>query len=152
MSKGTADNIGLVNFRKGNIGIGTMASVIDMLIRIKNAQLAHSERLLVPFSKNNFEIIKILKDKKFIEEIEKKKKKVGRSEHFFLEIKLNQAQPFGNLNLLSRPSRKMYAKSREMGKTFSGYGISIVSTTKGIMTGEDAKKQKLGGELIAEIY
>lgn len=129
-----------------------MNSIIDMLIRIKNAQLAHSERLLVPFSKSNFEITKILKDKKFIEEIEKKKKKAGKSEHLFLEIKLNQAQPFGSLNLFSRPSRRMYAKSRDLGKSFSGYGVSIVSTTKGIMTGEEARKQNLGGELIAEVW
>lgn len=129
-----------------------MNSIIDMIIRIKNAQLAHSERLLVPFSKNNFEITKILKDKKFIEEIDKKKKKIGKSEHLFLEIKLNQTQSFGKVNLFSKPSRKMYVKSRDLGKSFSGYGVSIVSTTKGIMSGEEAKKQNLGGELIAEIW
>lgn len=132
-----------------------MNSVIDMLIRIKNAQAAKKERILISFSKSKFEVAKILKEKNFIQDIERKKKKVGKTEQSFLEIKLNlnSHQPaIAGMKVISKPSRRFYLKKKDIKPVVSGYGISIISTSKGIMTGQDARKNNLGGEVIAEVW
>ena len=132
-----------------------MISIIDMLIRIKNAQMNKKERVLVSFSKANLEVAKILKNKNFIQDFERKKKKIKKTEHPFLEIKLNsgkQKPAIAGLKIVSRPSRRFYLKKEEIKPVVSGFGISIISTSKGIMTGEEAKKNNLGGELIAEVW
>lgn len=141
--------------RKDNIGIGTMNTVTDMLIRIKNAQAAKKERVLIPFSKSKFEVAKILKEKNFIQEIERKKKKVGKTEQSFLEIKLNPNShqvAITGIKIISKPSRRFYLKKKDIKPVVSGYGTSIISTSKGIMTGQDARKNNLGGEVIAEVW
>lgn len=132
-----------------------MYPIANMLISIKNAQNANKERLLVPFSRSKFEIAKILKEGGFVFEIERKKKKVKKTEQNFVEIKISQAnQPhlISGIKLVSKPSRRMYIKKSEIKPVMSGFGLSIVSTSKGIMSGESARKQNLGGELIAEVW
>ena len=132
-----------------------MYPIADMLISIRNAQSANKERLLVPFSKSKFDIAKILKEAGFVAEIERKKKKIQKTEQNFLEIKISrEKQPrlISGIKLLSKPSRRVYTKKNEIKPVRSGYGISIISTPKGIMSGESARKQNLGGELIAEIW
>jgi len=132
-----------------------MSSIIDMLIRIKNAQTEKKERVSVPFSKINLEVAKILKSKNFIQDLERRKKKVKKTEHPFLEIKLNsgkQEPAITGLKIVSKPSRRFYIKKGDIKPVVSGYGISIVSTSKGIMTGEEAKKNNLGGEFMAEVW
>ena len=132
-----------------------MTSIIDMLIRIKNAQMNKKERVLVSFSKANLEVAKILKSKNFIQDFERKKKKIKKTEHPFLEINLGsgkQEPAIAGLKIVSKPSRRFYIKKEEIKPVVSGYGISIISTSKGIMTGEEAKKSNLGGELLAEVW
>ncbi len=132
-----------------------MTTVIDMLIRIKNAQAVNKERVLIPFSRSKFEVAKILKEKNFIQDIERKKKKVGKTEQSFLEIKLNfnnNQAAIAGVKIVSKSSRRFYLKKKDIKPVVSGYGISIISTSKGIMTGQEARKNNLGGELIAEIW
>ena len=132
-----------------------MITLLDMLIRVKNAQMNKKERVLVSFSKANLEVAKILKNKNFIQDFERKKKKIKKTEHPFLEIKLNsgkQKPAIAGLKIVSKPSRRFYIKKEEIKPVVSGYGISIISTSKGIMTGEEAKKSNLGGELLAEVW
>ncbi len=132
-----------------------MYPIADMLTMIRNAQSANKERLLVPFSKAKFEIVKILKTAGFISEVERKKKKIKKTEHNFLEIKISQGgqtRSISKIKLVSKPSRRMYTKKSEIKPVRSGYGLAIISTSKGIMTGEEARQQNLGGELIAEIW
>src|SRR3989344_4939603 len=120
-----------------------MTSIIDMLIRIKNAQMNKKERVLVSFSKANLEVAKILKNKNFIQDFERKKKKIKKTEHPFLEIKLGsgkQEPAIAGLKIISKTSRRFYIKKEEIKPVVSGYGISIISTSKGIMTGEEAQK------------
>ncbi|MBI2057416.1 MAG: 30S ribosomal protein S8 [Candidatus Yanofskybacteria bacterium] len=130
-------------------------SVADMLIRIKNAQMAGKERVLVPFSKAKFEVVKILKENNLVQDFERKKKKVTKTEHAFLEIKLDlnrERTPIAGVKVLSKPSRRIYLGKRDIKPVVSGFGISIISTSRGIMSGQDARKNNLGGELIAEIW
>ena len=132
-----------------------MYPIANMLIAIKNAQSANKERLLVPFSKSKFDIAKILKEAGFVSDIERKKKKIKKTEQNFVEIKINregQANQISGIKLISKPSRRVYTKKIEIKPVMSGYGLSIISTSKGIMSGEEARKQNLGGELIAEVW
>jgi len=132
-----------------------MYPIADMLISIRNAQNASKEHLLVPFSKVKFEIAKILQEAGFVTEIERKKKKIQKTEQNFIEIKISKdKQPhlISGIKLVSKPSRRVYTKKAEIKPVMSGYGISIISTPKGIMNGEEARKQNLGGELIAEVW
>lgn len=132
-----------------------MLSVTDLLIRIKNAQMADKERLLAPFSKAGFEVVKILKGAGFVSDFERKKKKLKKAEHVFLEIKLDlsgENPPISGIKIVSSPSRHIYLKQRDIKPVISGYGISIISTSKGIMTGGEARKHNLGGELLAEVW
>ena len=133
-----------------------MSPIADMLIKIKNAEDAHHERVLIPFSKIKLAIAQILNNSNFVGEIEKRKKKVKNSEFNFIDIKLSSAEPKVNrisgVKLISKPSRRFYIKYSDIKKIKSGYGVSIVSTSKGLMTGSDARKAKLGGEFIAEVW
>ena len=109
----------------------------------------------MPFSGIKFEIAKILKEAGFVSEVERKKKKVKKTEQSFLEVKINregQGRLITGVKLVSKPSRRVYTKKSEIKPVMSGYGVSIVSTSHGIMSGEEARKQNLGGELIAEVW
>lgn len=133
-----------------------MSPIANMLIKIKNAEDAHHERVLIPFSKMNMAIAQILNKAGFVGEVEKRKKKVKNSEFNFIDIKLSQndakVNRISDVKMISKPSRRLYIKYKDIGKVKSGYGISIISTPQGLMTGEEAKKAKLGGEIIAEIW
>lgn len=127
-----------------------------MLIKIKNAEDAHHERVLIPFSKIKLAIAQILNKANFVGEIEKRKKKIKNTEFNFIEIRLSSGDSKVNrisgVKLVSKPSRRFYVKSADIKKVKSGYGISIVSTPKGLMTGGEARKTKLGGEFICEVW
>ncbi len=133
-----------------------MSPIADMLITIKNAEDAHHERVLVPFSKIKLAIAQILSRANFVGEVEKRKKKVKNTEFSFIDIRLSSGNAKVNrisgVKLVSKPSRRFYIKSASIKKVKSDYGLSIVSTPKGLMTGDEARRAKLGGEFICEIW
>lgn len=130
-------------------------NIANMLIKIKNAQAADKDAVEVPFSKINFEIAKILKNKKFIEDVEKKERKEKKSNFTYINVKLKYQEGKGvinNFKLISKPSRRVYTGRDEIKSVKSGYGISVVSTSKGLMTGEEARKAQMGGEMLFEVW
>ena len=127
-----------------------MDSIADMFSRIRNALLAKKESVSVPASRIKLEIARFLQKKGFIEEIKKRGKKTKKI------IKLvffsNAASPkISDITQISKPSRRVYAGYREL-KSHSRRGTYIISTPKGIMDGKEARKLKLGGEIIGVIY
>ena len=129
--------------------------IADMLIRLKNAQAVKGEQVVMPFSKVKFRIANILKEAGYLSEVERKNKKVKKSEHEYLQLTLKYQDNQGALNgvkIISRPSRRMYIKAKEIKSIRSGYGMAIVSTSKGIMSSKEAKKFGLGGEIICEVW
>ena len=130
--------------------------ISDMLIRIKNAQAVGQEHVLVPFSKVKFKIAEILKDSGFIKDIEKKTKKGKKSELDYLSIALKYGEDklpgIKGLKIISRPSRHMYVGAKDIKMVRSGYGIAMISTSKGLMSSKDARKQGLGGEILFEVW
>jgi small subunit ribosomal protein S8 len=125
--------------------------ITDMLNRIKNAQISKKEQVVLPFSNFKYEIAKILESEGFIGKIEKK----GRKASKVLEITLkyeNKIPVISGVRKISKPGQRIYSPSRDIKAVRGGYGISIISTSKGLMTGIEAKKQKLGGEVLCEIW
>ena len=132
-----------------------MGPISDMLIRIKYAQAVKSEQVVIPFSKVKFRIANILKESGYVSEVERKSKKAKKAEHEYLQLTLKYQDGQATLSgvkLISKPSRRMYIKAKEIRPVRSGYGLAIVSTSKGIMASKEAKKNKLGGEIICEIW
>lgn len=133
-----------------------MDSISDFFIRIKNAYLVKKDRVVIPFSKMKYEMARILEQKDFILAVRKKKKTKEKGyEQLFLDLKLkydNGAALFNDVKLISRPGRRIYLKKTEIKLVRSGYGVLIISTSRGIMTGEEAKKLGLGGQAIAEVW
>lgn len=136
-------------------------TISDMLNRIKNGQAVEKATVEIPFSNFSYEIAKILAKHDFIGGVEKKGRKVKKT----LEITLKyndkisaegeprQGRPaISGLKRVSKPGQKIYLGCREIKKVKGGYGVAIISTPKGLMTDKEARKQKLGGEIICEIW
>lgn len=135
--------------------------ITDMLNRIRNAQAVFHLTVEIPFSNLKYEILKILEKQRFIEKIEKKGKKTKRT----IEITLkylpaealakageNKTPAISGLKKISKPGQRIYMSSKEIKPPRGGYGIAIISTSKGLMTGKEARKQKIGGEVLCEIW
>jgi len=125
--------------------------ITDFLNRIRNAQAVSKETVDIPFSNLNYEIAKILEKEGFIENVEKKGKKTKR----IIEISLkyqDKTPAILGLYRVSKPGQRIYIKAKKIKKVRGGYGMAIISTPKGLMTNKEARKQKLGGELICEIW
>ena len=125
--------------------------IADMINRIKTAQAVSKKTVKVPFSNLKYEIAKILEAKGWVDKVEKKGKKAGKT----LEIELSYENGEGqimDINRISTPSQRIYISTSGIKKVRDGAGISIISTSKGLMTNYEARKAKLGGEILVEIY
>jgi len=125
--------------------------VTDMLNRIRNAQAVLKETVDIPISNLRYEIAKILEKGGFVAEVEKKGKKTKKV--IEITLKYNEKVPvISGLKRISKPGKRIYKKAKELKPVRGGYGIAIISTSKGLMTDKEARKQKLGGEVICEIW
>jgi small subunit ribosomal protein S8 len=121
-----------------------------MLTRIKNGYMAKKGEVVLPSSKIKLAIAKILKDNKYVADVEESgdvKKE--------MKIKLlytNKMPAMQEVKRISTPGRRVYCGTGDVPRVLSGYGMAIVSTSKGVMTGREAKKLKIGGEVICEVY
>ncbi len=128
-----------------------MDPISDMLNSIKNAQAVNLAQIEVGFSNLKYEIAKILERKGFVEKAAKSGKKMGK----ILEIVLkydNKVPVISGIKKISKPGQRIYSPAQKIKSVRGGYGFAIVSTSKGLMTGSEAKKQNLGGEIICEIW
>jgi len=128
-----------------------MDPISDMLIRIKNAQAVLHPTVEIPFSNFKYELAKILAKNGFIGTVEKK----GRKTKKYIEIALKYKegiQAISGLRKVSKPGQRIYTNFKKIRKVKGGYGMAIISTPKGLMTDREAKKQKLGGEIVCEIW
>lgn len=125
--------------------------IADMLTSIRNALAVQHPTVEVPFSNLKYEIAKILEREGFIEKAEKRGKKIKKI--IEITLKYEGKMPFiSGLRRISKLGQRIYKRAKELRKVKGGYGIAIISTSKGLMTGKEARKQKLGGEVIAEIW
>ena len=130
--------------------------IADLIIRIKNAYLARHNQLTVPGSKLKQAVLAVLKKEGYIKDF----KVTTKGPKTFITITLkyilnahNKPQPaLQGIKLVSKPGRRIYVGYDEIPPVFSGIGINILSTSKGILTGAQAKKAKIGGELICQVW
>lgn len=126
--------------------------IADMLTRIRNAIAVRKTEVLVPHSKVKESVANLLKDSGFIDGV-KVVDNAGIGKTIELTIHASEANArITNIKRLSTPGRRMYAGAGEIPTVKQGRGIVIVSTSKGVMTGKDAKAQGVGGELICTVY
>lgn len=123
--------------------------IADMLTRIRNAARVNKEIAELPFSRVKFEIAKILEREGFLSSVSHDDAK--RTLELHVRYDGNQAI-LNDVQRLSKPGRRLYVGWQEIPRVRSGLGIAIVSTSQGIMTGGEARKRKLGGELLCEVY
>ena len=126
--------------------------IADMLTRIRNANVMRYKEVEVPSSKIKVEIARILKEEGFINDYKVKKNNVQDIIAISLKYGDNKERVITGLKRISKPGLRVYAKSEEIPRVLNGFGIAIVSTSKGIMTGKDAKASNLGGEVLAYIW
>ncbi len=126
--------------------------IADLLNRIKNAQAVAKPATEVSFSNVNQKILEILEKEGFIGKIEKKSKHGKKIIEVGLKYESNGSPLVSGIKRASKPSQRLYLKSRDIRKIRGGYGLAIVSTPKGLMTGKEARKSNLGGEIICEVW
>lgn len=128
-----------------------MDPISDMLNRIRNAQAVGHPTVEIPFSDLKYEIAKIMEKQGFLAKAEKKGKKLAR----VIEVDLkydNKIPAISGLKRISRQGQRIYKGFKELRPVRSGYGITIISTPKGLMTDKEARKQRLGGEVLCEVW
>jgi small subunit ribosomal protein S8 len=121
-----------------------------MLTRIRNAVFVRKPEVIIPFSRIKFEIAKIMENEKFISGMEVLEKE--KQFKVFLKYEADKSPVIRNLKRISKPGKRVYSPKDKLPKVLGGMGIAIVSTSQGLMTGKDAQKKGLGGEIICEIY
>ncbi len=127
--------------------------IADMLTRIRNANMCRKESVDIPLSKVKLGIARILEEQGYIETYATVSQSSVKDT---LRIKLkglNKGESVIHyLQRVSKPSRRVYVKASEITETCGGLGISIISTSKGLMTGKEARRRNLGGEIVCRVW
>lgn len=125
--------------------------IADMLTRIRNASLAHKSEVVLPYSNLKYAIAKVLEGEGYIGEV--KKVADGKFSKIEITVKYEADGPrIRNIRRVSKPGQRVYRKAEELPNVLSGFGIAVISTPNGVMTNKEAKKRRLGGEIICEVY
>ena len=123
----------------------------DMIARVKNAQARNHKKVELPSSNFKIKIADILKNEGFIKDF--KIEGEDRKPILSLELKYHSGNPvISNFERVSKPGRRIFSSADSLPKINNGLGIAIVSTPKGVMTDIDARKQKVGGEIICKVF
>ena len=126
--------------------------IADMLTRIRNANQMRYKEVEVPASKIKVEIARILKEEGFINNYKLEKDNVQGTLVLNLKYTEKRERVITGLKRISKPGLRVYVKNDEIPKVLNGLGIAIISTSKGIMTDKEARKENIGGEVLAYIW
>ncbi len=126
--------------------------IADMLTRIRNAIAANHPRVDIPGSKLKMELARILKEEGYINNYVTKGEGIKYMIRIFLRYDAKGVSSITHLSRVSRPGRRVYVGSQGVPKVLGGYGINIVSTSRGLMSGKQARQDNIGGEILAEVY
>lgn len=124
--------------------------ISDMLTRIRNASMVRKTEIRLPYSNLKYAIAKILAQEGYVTSVEKTD--AGHGE-LRIELKYDGKEPvIRNVKRISKPGRRLYSGALELPRVLSDHGIAIVSTSQGVMTNKEARKRKLGGEILCEVF
>jgi small subunit ribosomal protein S8 len=126
----------------------------DMLTRIRNASLAYKDETLLPASKMNGALLRILRDEGYIDSFELEGDEGSARRAFRVRLKYGRGRErtISGLKRVSKPGRRVYAKRGSLPRVLGGLGIAIVSTSQGVMTDRDAARRGFGGEVLAYVW
>ena len=124
----------------------------DMIARIKNAQIRNHKKITLPSSKFKVKIADVLKSEGFIIDYKINKLESNKVD-LAIDLKYYSGSPvISTIERVSKPGRRVFSRAESLPKINNGLGIAIISTPKGVMTDIDARKQKLGGEIICKVF
>ena len=126
--------------------------IADMLTRIRNAIMARHDSVLVPASRMKLSVARTLKEEGFINDYEVLRGKSHRVIKIYLKYDENNQSLLSGLERVSKPGLRIYVQRKEVPRVFGGLGIAIISTPKGVMTGQQAWRQGVGGELLCYVW
>lgn len=126
--------------------------IADMLTRIRNAILAKHNKVDVPSSKMKAELARILKDQGYINSYKVTGEGAKRSLRIFLRYGPKGEPVLTKIDRISKPGRRVYKPGSEIRQVLGGMGISVFSTSSGLMTGKEARRKNMGGEHICNVY
>jgi len=126
--------------------------IADMLTRVRNASRARHTDVVVPASRTKREIARILKDEGFIADVTEEQDGPTAVLRLTLKYVDGKAPVVSGLKRISKPGLRVYARKTEMPRVLGGLGIAIVSTSSGVMTGREAERKGLGGEVLAYVW
>ena len=126
--------------------------IADMLTRIRNANAALHESVEIPVSRMKAAVLEILKEEGFVKSVET----VESGKHTALKVTLkygsNNEKVITGIKRISKPGLRVYAKKEELPRVLGGLGIAVISTSKGVMSDKQARKEGLGGEVLAYVW
>ena len=126
--------------------------IADFLTRIRNGLRADHDEVEMPASNFKAELARILAEQGYIEAYSVESARVGRVLRLRLKYTEDRRPVISGLERLSKPGRRRYVGATEVPKVLGGMGTAIVSTSRGVMTGHDARRQRVGGELVARVW
>ena len=126
--------------------------IADMLTRIRNAIMARHDFVLVPSSRTKMAIARVLKEEGFIGDYEVLRSKPHRSIKIYLKYDGESKSIISGLERVSKPGLRVYVGQKEIPRVYGGLGVAIVSTPKGVITGKQAWRQGIGGEVLCYIW
>jgi len=125
--------------------------IADMLTRIRNANQMKDDKVDIPASKLKEEVLKLLRDEGYIAKVDRVKARPVDTLRVTLKYNQNERVVKG-LKRISKPGLRVYAKSGEIPRVLNGLGIAVVSTSKGVLSDREARKQNVGGEILAYVW
>jgi small subunit ribosomal protein S8 len=126
--------------------------IADMLTRLRNANSAYHDEVVMPHSKLKVAVAEILKKEGYIASFDTKQAEVGSSLVIELKYGRNRERSIAGLRRVSKPGLRVYAKSTNLPKVLGGLGVAIISTSAGLMTDRQASMKRVGGEVLAYVW
>ncbi len=126
--------------------------IADMLTRVRNALRARHQKVDVPASKMKMELARILKEEGYILNYKMAEDGAQKAIRIYLKYTPSNQPAISKIERISRPGCRVYVGSKEIPRVLGGLGVNILTTPRGLMTGRDARKENVGGELICQIW
>ena len=126
--------------------------ITDMLNRLENGQAVNKKTVDIPFSKTKYRIAKVLEAENFVESAVKKGRNPKKVIRVNLKYEEDGSPAITDAERVSKPGRRVYVSLKDIRPVRGGYGISIISTPKGVMSNKEAKTAGVGGELLCKVY
>ena len=126
--------------------------IADMLTRIRNASMARHDRTEMPYSRLKEHVARVLKSEGFVDDVRVSEGEGHKQLTVVLRYGRDKQSALDGVRRISTPGRRVYVRFDRIPRVLSGMGVSILSTSQGVMTDKDARKQRVGGELICEVW